>query len=155
MSIINEYDSTEFGRRIDILIHQTQYEQEVELCGIEFKTQLANDTILQYQQSKNIRINATMLNDNVEITKDVQVSNIYMDWWGTSGYMIQLFKQEEYFFAQHISSLHIPTSLLELNDFKTTLRVLSNKYICIYIVLRVVSLAITAMTVKIVNSQVY
>ncbi|KAI7898443.1 uncharacterized protein BX663DRAFT_258038 [Cokeromyces recurvatus] len=70
MAIINEYDKTEFGRTIDVLIHQTHYEHEIELCGIEFKTQAANDTLLQYQQSKNIRTNATMLNDNIGITKD-------------------------------------------------------------------------------------
>lgn len=61
---------------------QTQYQHDIEFCGIEFKTQAANDSLLQYQQSKNIRINATMLNDIIGITKDKRVSNFYMDWWG-------------------------------------------------------------------------
>lgn len=83
MAIINDYGNTEFGRRVDMLISlQTQYQHDIEFCGIEFKTQAANDSLLQYQQSKNIRINATMLNDIIGITKDKRVSNFYMDWWG-------------------------------------------------------------------------
>ncbi|CAO3674767.1 unnamed protein product [Rhizopus stolonifer] len=125
MTIINDYGNTEFGRRIDVLISlQTQYKHEIEFCGIEFKTQAANDSLLQYQQSKNIRINATMLDDIIGITKDKCISNIYMDWWGTSGYIIQLFKQKDYFVAQYISSIHIPSSLLELDDFRTTFKYL-------------------------------
>ncbi|KAI8084081.1 uncharacterized protein B0P05DRAFT_445455, partial [Gilbertella persicaria] len=94
----------------------------IEFCGIEFKTQAANDSLLQYQQSKNIRINATMLKGITGITKDHCISNIYMNWWDTNGYIIQLFKQKDYFVAQCISSMHIPSSLLELDDFRTTLK---------------------------------
>lgn len=124
MSIMNDYDEIEFGRRIDVLIHQSQYNNEIEFCGIEFKTQAASDTMLQYQQSKNIRINATMLNDIIGTTKDNSNSNIYIDWWGTSGYMVELFKYKNCFVAHHISSLHIPISLLELDEFRSTVKYL-------------------------------
>lgn len=124
MAIINNYDKTEFGRRIDVLIHQTQYEHEIEFYGIEFKTQAGSDTLLRHQQSKNIRINATMLNDVIGITKDKCVSNAYMDWQETSGYMVQLYKQKNYFVTHHIFSMHIPSSLLELDYFRTTLKYL-------------------------------
>lgn len=107
MSIINDYGNADFGRRINVMISlQTQYQQEVEFCRIEFKTEAANESKLQYQQSKNIRINTTMLNDIIGITKDKSVDSIYMDWWDTSGYVIQLFKEKDHFVAQYISSVH-------------------------------------------------
>lgn len=65
-----------------------------------------------------------MLNEIITITKNKYNSSIYMDWWETSGYMIELVKQEDYFIAHHISSLHIPNSLIELGEFKNTLKYL-------------------------------
>lgn len=57
-------------------------------------------------------MHVTMLNDIIGITKDRRVSSIYMDWWSTSVYSLQLFKQNDYFVARYISSIHIPGSLV-------------------------------------------
>jgi Fe-S cluster assembly scaffold protein SufB len=67
MSIVNEEDDAEFGRKIDVLVNEEQYHHVVEFCGIEFKTEEATDNILSCQHSKNARINSTMLNGIIKM----------------------------------------------------------------------------------------
>lgn len=122
MAILNEYHQNDFGRRIDLLVHRIDYDNDAELCGIEFKTKNASNSTLKYQQSKSIRINAIILNDLIAITNEKSTSSIYMDWFGDTGYMVELFKHEDYYIAHHLASLHIPSSLLELEEFKITLK---------------------------------
>lgn len=50
MAILHEYHHNNFGRRIDLLVHRSDYDSEVEICGIEFKTKDASKSSLKYQQ---------------------------------------------------------------------------------------------------------
>lgn len=50
-----------------------------------FRQRLATDLILHHQQSKNIRTNATVLDDMIRITSGESLHSIYMDWWRGGG----------------------------------------------------------------------
>lgn len=122
MAILNQYDEKGFGRRIDLITHEYHSSHDIEYCGIEFKKESVNTSLLQHQQSKNIRINGTILNDSILLTKDLSQGCIFMDWFGPTGYMVELFKYKNCHVAYHISSLHLPTTLLELDDFRETVK---------------------------------
>ncbi|KAL7320067.1 hypothetical protein PS15m_003136 [Mucor circinelloides] len=47
-----------------------------------------------------------------------------MEWSGPTGYMAELFKFEDVYVAHHIAPLHLPLSLIELDDFRSDLMLL-------------------------------
>lgn len=56
-------DQCEYGRRIDLIVKSREDEEQYDLCPNELKK--ANVTIdtLNHQQSKNLRINACIMNE--------------------------------------------------------------------------------------------
>lgn len=66
--------ASDFGRKIDVLVHNSCYGIQNEYCCIEFKRQDAKAKLLTYQQSKAIRINGAILTELIGKAKD----NIYL-----------------------------------------------------------------------------
>lgn len=124
MSILNQYDAAQLGRRADILIYESYQSVDIEYAVVEFKTHSASESIQEYQQAKNIRTNATILNGFISLTKDATRGCVYMDWSGQVGYMVELFKFEDVYVAHHIAPLHLPLSLIELDEFRSDLTLL-------------------------------
>lgn len=62
------------------------------------------------------------MNDLIAITNEESTTTIYMDCFGATGYMVELFKHKDYYVAHHLASSHILGSLLELEEFKVTLK---------------------------------
>ena len=79
----NSHSTSDFGRRIDVLIHNSCYGIRNEYCCIKFKRQDAKTGLFTFQQSKNIRINGAILNDLIAKTNADDIYLIYMDFWGT------------------------------------------------------------------------
>lgn len=78
----NDRSTSDFGRRIDVLVHNSCYGIRNEYCCIEFKRQDAKTGLLTCQQSKSIRINGAILNDLIVKTNADDIYLIYMDFWG-------------------------------------------------------------------------
>ncbi|KAG0163098.1 hypothetical protein DFQ30_000739 [Apophysomyces sp. BC1015] len=122
IQLLNE-DDTDTGRRIDLLSKTKYNDTVIEVSSTEFKRLTASTTTCNQQQSKNIRINSAIANNIYNITKkelDIQ----YMDWRGRIGYMVQLFYFQGVIVAHQFDSLYIPKMLLELDDFRSTLKCL-------------------------------
>ncbi|KAG1049824.1 hypothetical protein G6F43_007869 [Rhizopus delemar] len=118
----NDRSTSDFGGRIDILVHNSCYGIRNENCRIEFKRQNASTELLTRQQSKSIRINGAVLDDLIAKTNADDMYLIYMDFWGVDGYIAGLKRFENINVADHISSVRLPISLVELEDFRTTVK---------------------------------
>ncbi|KAI9266320.1 hypothetical protein EDC94DRAFT_582960 [Helicostylum pulchrum] len=70
----------------------------------------ANKKLIEFKK-KNNHINATKLNDVMEITKDKYAINIYMDWRGYQCIYSTTVQAKNYFVANYISSIRIPSFL--------------------------------------------
>ncbi|CEG76760.1 hypothetical protein RMATCC62417_11615 [Rhizopus microsporus] len=62
------------------------------LCSVEFKKGNAPYATLLYQQSKNLRINACILNKIHLLTFEEDISIAYLDFAGRNAYISQIFK---------------------------------------------------------------
>ncbi|KAG0757608.1 hypothetical protein G6F62_007207 [Rhizopus arrhizus] len=120
MQILND-DETDSGRRMDMLSKTKYNDTVIEICSTEFKRLTASTTISNRQQSKNIRINSAIACNIHNITKK-ELDIEYMDWRGRIGYMAQLFFFQGVVVAHQIDSLYIPKLLLELDNFRSTLK---------------------------------
>ncbi|KAI8053571.1 hypothetical protein BDF21DRAFT_169170 [Thamnidium elegans] len=120
----NSHSTSDFGRKIDVLIHNSSYGIRNEYCCIEFKRQGANTGLLTFQQSKNNRINGAILNDLIAKTNADDIYLIYMDFWGADGYVAGLKLFENVHLVHQISSIHLPINLIELEDFRATIKLL-------------------------------
>lgn len=122
MQLLNEAELT-YGRRIDLLIasdlevEDTEVE-DIELCSIEFKKSNETESILKYQQNKNIRINSCILNDISLLVKNILLPIVYLDFSGRSAYIVQLFRYEDCFVGHKVGKFIIMKSLLELEHFR-------------------------------------
>ncbi|KAG1052339.1 hypothetical protein G6F43_005512 [Rhizopus delemar] len=119
MKILNE-DEPDSGRRMGMLSKTKYNDTVIEVCSTEFKRLTASTTICNQQQSRNIRINSAIAYNIHNITKK-ELAIEYMDWRGRIGYMAQLFFFQGVVVA-HLDSLYIPKLLLELDNFRTTLK---------------------------------
>lgn len=120
MAILNDYDST-FGRRADTLVIRNQYE---ELANIGFKKAAAQDSLAKYQQGKNIRINSCILNQVNLMTESTDNTILYYDFIGRRGYLAQLFEYEDVYVCQKLQSIIIPACMLELELFRSSLKLM-------------------------------
>lgn len=112
----NDRSTSDFGRRIDVLVHK--------YCCIEFKRQDAKTRLLTCQQSKSISINSAILNDLIVKTNADDIYLIYMDFWGNNGYITGMKLFENVYLVDQISSIHLPVNLIELEDFRPTIKYL-------------------------------
>lgn len=119
----NDKSTSDFGRKIDVLVHNSCYGIRNEYCCIEFKRQDAKAKLLTYQQSKAIRINGAILTDLIGKAKD-NIYLIYMDFWGNDGYIAGMKFFENVHLVDQISSIHLPVNLIELEDFRSTVKYL-------------------------------
>ncbi|CEP13064.1 hypothetical protein, partial, partial [Parasitella parasitica] len=87
-----------------------------------FKRQEAAMGLVTMQQSKNICLNGAILNDLRAKASADDMFIIYMDFWGADGYIVGLTLFENVHLADQISSVHMPVSLIELEDFRSTLK---------------------------------
>lgn len=101
MQIINEGDVT-YGRRLDLIVTSEQDVKDIELCSLEFKKGDAPYTTLLYQQCKNLRINACILNEIHLLT-------------------LQIFKMYDQFVAHEVGKVTVIKSLLELEILRETM----------------------------------
>ncbi|KAI9365748.1 hypothetical protein BD770DRAFT_312550, partial [Pilaira anomala] len=120
----NNRSTSDFGRRIDVLVHNFCYGVRNEYCCIEFKRQDAKTRLLTCQQSKSIRINGAILNDMIAKTNVDDIYLIYMDFWGNDGYIAGMKLFENVHLVDQISSIHFPVHLIELEDFRSTIKYL-------------------------------
>ncbi|KAI8983788.1 hypothetical protein BDB01DRAFT_850445 [Pilobolus umbonatus] len=120
----NDHSTSDFGRRIDVLVHESCYGIRNEYCCIEFKRQDAKTRLLTHQQSKSIRINGAILNDLIAKTNADDIYLIYMDFWGNDGYIAGMKLFENVHLVDQISSIHLPGNLIELEDFRSTIKYL-------------------------------
>ncbi|CAO3601465.1 unnamed protein product [Absidia cylindrospora] len=111
---INETTST-YGRKIDLLL-----DVKLELCSNEWKVE--NSCQVLKPQSKNLRVNAQILNHILLPLHQNLNQLIAMDFIGTTGYMYLLTKTtDDFFIAKHVSRLVIPKQVENLDVFKKTL----------------------------------
>lgn len=104
------------------MLSKTKYNDTViEVCSTEFKKSTASTTTCNRQQSKNIRINSAIAYNVNNITKK-NLPIEYMDWKGRIGYIAQFLYFQGVAVAHQIDSLYIPKLLLELDDFRSTLK---------------------------------
>ncbi|CAO3685412.1 unnamed protein product [Rhizopus stolonifer] len=120
----NNCSTFDFGRRIDVLVHNFCYGIRNEYCCIEFKRQDATIGILTHQQSKSIRINDAILNDLIAKTNADDIYLVYMEFWGVDGYITSLKRFEDVNLVDQISPIHLPVNLVELEDFCATVKYL-------------------------------
>ncbi|CAO3662931.1 unnamed protein product [Rhizopus microsporus] len=120
MKILNQ-DEADSGRRMDMLSKTKYNDTVIEICSTEFKRLTASTTICNRQQSKNIRINSAIAHNIHSITKK-ELAIEYMDWKGRIGYMAQLFFFQDVVVAHQVDSLYTPKLLLELDNFRSTLK---------------------------------
>lgn len=125
-TVISTNDSIDsgFGRRIDILISNARYSVETEYCAIEFKRQAADKRLLSHQQSKNIRVNGSILIDLSAKCKDNDIYLVYMSWWGAGGYIAGISRYNDINIVDQIATLHIPVDCIEIDDFRDTVKYL-------------------------------
>lgn len=120
MQITNEGDVT-YGRRLDLIVTSEQDVRDFELCSLEFKKSDASYTALLYQQSKNIRINACILNEIHLLTPGQNMSIAYLDFSGRNAYISQIFKMNDQFVAHNVGKVIVIKGLLELEILRETM----------------------------------
>ncbi|KAG2200568.1 hypothetical protein INT47_012354, partial [Mucor saturninus] len=108
----------EASRRMQI-IHED--ESDIELCSLEFKKGNASYTTLLYQQSKNFRINACILNELHLLTLEENISIAYLDFSGLNAYISQIFKMDDKFVAHQVGKVIMIKHLLELEILRETM----------------------------------
>ncbi|KAI9473458.1 MAG: hypothetical protein EXX96DRAFT_578046 [Benjaminiella poitrasii] len=120
MQIMNDGDVT-FGRRLDLIITSEQDDRDIELCSLEFKKGNASYASLLHQQSKNLRINACILNEVHLLTSDENICNAYLDFAGRDAYISQIFKMNNKYIAHEVGKVAVIKNLLELDILRETM----------------------------------
>ncbi|RCI00267.1 hypothetical protein CU097_014187 [Rhizopus azygosporus] len=120
----NDHSTSDFGCRIDVLVHNSCYGIRNEYYCIEFKRQDATMGLLTRQQSKFIRINGAILNDLIAKANADDIYLIYMELWGVDGYITGLKHFENVNLVDQISPIYLPVYLIELEDFRVTIKYL-------------------------------
>lgn len=120
MQIINEGDVT-YGRRLDLIVTSEQDARDIELCSLEFKKGGASYTTLLYQQSKNLRINACILNEFHLLTLEGNISIAYLDFSGRNESISQMFKMNDQYVAHEVCKMVAIKNLLELEILPETM----------------------------------
>ncbi|ORZ04486.1 hypothetical protein BCR42DRAFT_497012 [Absidia repens] len=107
------------GARLDLLL-ACDDDITLEICSNEWKVE--NSPQILKQQSKNLRVNAQILNHVLSPLHDHLNQIIAMDFIGTTGYMYALTKTtDDFFIATPFSRLAIPKKIENLHVFKKTL----------------------------------
>ncbi|KAG2220176.1 hypothetical protein INT45_005349 [Circinella minor] len=111
------------GRKIDVIIEQGG----LELSASEWKSFGAGDSLINKQHSKNLRVNACVLLQLLQLPYNNNVDNLgvlTMEWRGAEGDLISIKKVNEYYIACKIGRMYLPTSVDDISDFYATLELL-------------------------------
>jgi len=100
--------------------------EDIEICSIEFKKGNASPSTLFCQQSKNLRVNACILNDIHLLFGEENANIAYLDFAGRNAYVAQLFKINDKYVAHKLGDVVIISSLLELELLRKTMIILYN-----------------------------
>jgi hypothetical protein len=114
-------DESEHGRRIDMIVKSKEAEEQYELCSNEFKKSGVSHDTLIHQQSKNLRINACIMNDINLLLSNTDTRTNYFDFTGRQSYISQLFSFEGCYVAYKVGSFVIPKNLMQLDQFRFSL----------------------------------
>ncbi|KAG1462854.1 hypothetical protein G6F46_003950 [Rhizopus delemar] len=106
-----------FGRRVDLLVSVSEGGTAINLASFEAKKGDAVVSSQLYQQIKNHRINAAILNRANCLLGTTDHSCIYMDIVGSSGYFMQLSRKDDYLICQPLVNFRMATNLIEI-DYK-------------------------------------
>lgn len=106
---------SQFGRRVDVLVPVGEQENTISLASFEAKREDAAVRAQMHQQVKNHRTNAGILNQFSCLLHSSASDVIYIDLVGSSGYMVQVRRHDDYFICQSLGDFHIPTELIELD----------------------------------------
>ncbi|KAG1611267.1 hypothetical protein G6F46_009387 [Rhizopus delemar] len=115
---------SQFGRRVDVLVSVGEQDNAISLASFEAKREDAAISTQIYQQAKNHRTNAGILNRFNCLLHSNTSDVVYIDLVGPSGYLVQIRRHDEYFICQSLGDFHIPTELIELDfleGFLTTI----------------------------------
>ncbi|CAO3702631.1 unnamed protein product [Rhizopus stolonifer] len=122
-------DSTQniMGRRIDLLL--SSFETNVSSC--EWKAENVRLSIARRQESKNLRVNVSILEALLRLPHEKNDSNknsfilMYSDWIGRDGCINVIVKEDNIFIAKKLGDVFIPKSLHEIDEqFKLTVKLL-------------------------------
>ncbi|ORX48043.1 hypothetical protein DM01DRAFT_251548, partial [Hesseltinella vesiculosa] len=104
-----------YPRKIDLLYKCTEAKITIELAANEWKKSDTSQIVAMAQQSKNLRVNASIL---LNLVHRGVCDTLAMEWIGNSGYLYQLTwdPSEKVFFATLITSMHIPTNVAMIGD---------------------------------------
>ncbi|ORX58032.1 hypothetical protein DM01DRAFT_1283380, partial [Hesseltinella vesiculosa] len=118
-AVFGNNDERSVGRKIDILMKQGSHDpRALELCSIEMKKSGIGPASVVEQQCKNLRTNATILNNLQSLDPRHKAPYIVgLDWIGSTGNLFALVDLDGIFFAKTIGILHLPKAL---TDFKCT-----------------------------------
>lgn len=105
-----------FGRRVDILISVDGAESTINLASFTAKRDDASVGSQLYQQIKNHRINAAILDRQHCLSGTTQKSCIYLDIVGSMGYFVQISRNKDYLVCQPLVSLNMATDLVDIES---------------------------------------
>ncbi|KAG1136225.1 hypothetical protein G6F37_010262 [Rhizopus arrhizus] len=120
-------DSTRniMGRRIDLLL--SSFETNISSC--EWKAENVSPSIARSQESKNIRVNAFILEALLRLPHEKNDDYrspfvlMYSDWVGRDGCINTIVKEDDAFIVKKLRDVFIPTSLHEIDEhFKLTIK---------------------------------
>ncbi|KAG0755377.1 hypothetical protein G6F61_010362 [Rhizopus arrhizus] len=120
-------DSTRniMGRRIDLLL--SSFETNISSC--EWKAENVSPSIARSQESKNIRVNASILEALLRLPHEKNDDDrspfvlMYSDWIGRDGCINAIVKEDDAFIVKKLGDVFIPTSLHEIDEhFKLTIK---------------------------------
>ncbi|KAG1516642.1 hypothetical protein G6F46_010489 [Rhizopus delemar] len=120
MQIINEGDVI-YGKILELIVTSEQDVRGIELCSLEFRKGNASYTTLLYQQSKNLRINACILNEFHLWTLEGNISIAYLDFSGRNESISQIFKMNDQYVAHEVGKVVAIKNLLELEILRETM----------------------------------
>ncbi|OBZ84841.1 hypothetical protein A0J61_07105 [Choanephora cucurbitarum] len=123
------FDSAQniMGRRIDLLL--SSYETNVSSC--EWKAENVSPSVARSQESKNLRVNASILEALLRLPHENNDSNrnsfvlMYSDWIGRDGCINTIVKEGNVFIVKKLGDVFIPKSVHEIDEeFKLTIKLL-------------------------------
>lgn len=122
-------DSTQniMGRRIDLLL--SSFQTNISSC--EWKAENVSSPVARRQESKNVRVNASILEALLRLPHEKNNSNrnpfilMYSDWIGSDGCINAIVKEDNVFIVKKLGDVFIPKSLHEIDEqFKMTIKLL-------------------------------
>ncbi|KAI9265465.1 hypothetical protein EDC94DRAFT_669313 [Helicostylum pulchrum] len=114
-----EDTSPTYSRKIDLLLKYDE-KKVIDLCSNERKKSKVTNDLKLKQQSKNMRVNACIIN-NLQGTYGGSHSVLALDVIGLNGYMYKLTKVDNYFITTSFCAIVIPRCFSDIDSFEEVL----------------------------------